>query len=135
MITLASIRDWIKSLDVGKNFYIGKLDNKKDKSVGIYQREGYGGVNMAIGGIDATKTAVKNISILIHWNKNANETEQAAQSLYDKLLRIKDVTINDHHIDYLYLAVPEPVDIGTDDKGVYERVIWIDLYYQRKEEN
>ena len=115
---LANIRDWIESFGVGENFYIGKLDNKKDKSVGIYQREGYGGMNMAIGG-----------------NKNANETEQAAQSLYDKLLRIKDVTINDHHIDYLYLAVPEPVDIGTDDKGIYESVIWIDLYYQRKEEN
>ena len=135
MITLANVRDWIKSLEIGENFYIGKLDNKKDKSVGIYQREGYGGMVMAIGGIDATKTAVKSISILIHWNKNANEAEQAAQRLYDKLLRIKDVTINDHHIDYLYLAVPEPVDIGTDDKGVYERVIWIDLYYQRKEEN
>ena len=135
MIMLANIRDWIESFGVGENFYIGKLDNKKDKSVGIYQREGYGGMNMAIGGIDAPKTAIKRISILIHWNKNANETEQAAQSLYDKLLRIKDVTINDHHIDYLYLAVPEPVDIGTDDKGIYESVIWIDLYYQRKEEN
>lgn len=75
MIMLANIRDWIESFGVGENFYIGKLDNKKDKSVGIYQREGYGGMNMAIGGIDATKTAIKRISILIHWNKNANETE------------------------------------------------------------
>lgn len=48
---------------------------------------------------------------------------------------IVDMLSNDHHIDYLYLAVPEPVDIGTDDKGIYESVIWIDLYYQRKEEN
>lgn len=134
MITLANIRDWIETLGIGENHYIGKLDNKKDKSIGIYQREGYGGSNIAIGGMSATKTMSKSISILIHWNKNANETENAAQSLYDKLLRTKDVTINGHHIDYLYLAVPEPVDIGTDDKGVYERVIWIDFYYQRKEE-
>lgn len=134
MITLANIRDWIETLGIGEKFYIGKLDNKKDKSIGIYQREGYGGSNIAIGGMSATKTMSKSISILIHWNKNANETENAAQSLYDKLLRTKDVTINGHHIDYLYLAVPEPVDIGTDDKGVYERVIWIDFYYQRKEE-
>lgn len=134
MITLANIRDWIKTFGIGENFYIGKLDNKKDKSIGIYQREGYGGSDIAIGGMSATKTACKSISILIHWNKNANETEKAAQELYDKLLRVKDATINEHHIDYLYLAVPEPVDIGTDDKGVYERVIWIDFYYQRKEE-
>lgn len=134
MITLANIRDWIETFGIGENFYIGKLDNKKDKSIGIYQREGYGGSNIAIGGMSATKTASKSISILIHWNKNANEAEIAAQSLYDKLLQMKDVTINKHHIDYLYLAVPEPVDIGTDGKGVYERVIWIDLYYQRKEE-
>ena len=30
------------------------------------------------------------------------------------------------------MQVPEPVDVGTDDKGIYERVIWFDIYYERK---
>ena len=28
--------------------------------------------------------------------------------------------------------VPEPQDVGTDDNGVYEYVIWLDFVYQRK---
>lgn len=131
MIGLADIRDWLKGLGVGEHFYIGKLDNKQEKSIGVYQRESYEPARISIGGLDATKTLVKKVSVLIHWNKNAKETEEMAQLLYSKLLCRDDVTINDTHIDYIYLAVPEPIDVGTDDKGVYERVIWMDLYYQK----
>ena len=130
-MTLADIRDWIKELGVGEHFYIGKLDNKKEKSIGVYQREPYGPPQIAIGGLDATKTAVKQVSILIHWNKNAKETEGSAQFLYNKLLCERNVTINGTHVNYIYLAIPEPIDVGTDDSGVYERVIWMDLYYER----
>lgn len=131
MISLSEIKDWIKEFGIGENFYVGKLDNKKDKSIGIYSRRSSGPPDIAIGGLSATKTAVQHISILIHWNKNAVETENKAQYLYNNLLCTNDVTIGDTHIDYIYLAVPAPVDVGTDDKGVYERVIWLDLYYQK----
>ena len=36
---LADIRDWIKTLGVGDYFYIGKLENKRERSIGIYQRQ------------------------------------------------------------------------------------------------
>ena len=130
-MTLADIRDWMKEIGVGEHFYIGKLDNKQEKSIGVYQREPYGPPQIAIGGLDATKTAVKQVSILIHWNKNAKETEGSAQFLYNKLLCERNVTINGTHVNYIYLAVPEPIDVGTDESGVYERVIWMDLYYER----
>ena len=130
-MTLSDIRDWIQSLGVGEHFYIGKLDNKQEKSIGVYQREPYGPAQIAIGGLDVSKTAMKSVSLLIHWNKNARETERRAQFLYNKLLCKRDVTINGTRVNYIYLAVPEPVDVGTDDKGVYERVIWMDLYYER----
>ena len=29
------------------------------------------------------------------------------------------------------LLVPEPIDVGTDDKGTYERVIEMNLYYEK----
>lgn len=29
------------------------------------------------------------------------------------------------------LLTPEPVDVGTDDKGVYEQVIEVKFYYER----
>lgn len=127
---LADIKDWIKTLGVGDNFYIGKLENKKERSIGVYQRQISGGANIALGGLDCTKTASKAVSILIHWDKYANETEEAAQALYDKLLHVTDLEIARKHVNYLQLDVPEPIDVGTDNNGVYERVIWLTLHYE-----
>lgn len=132
-MTLADVRDWVKTLGIGENFYIGKLDNKKEKSIGVYQRKPSGKADIAIGGLRSTKTAIKQVSVLIHWNKYADETEDAAQELYDKLLRVKEVTIAGKHVNYIRLEVPEPIDVGTDDNGVYERVIWLDFIYEREE--
>ena len=104
MLGLADIKDWLKKLDtisvsdiykmtvkevnevklkqlaldsciIADHFYIGKLDNKKDKSIGVYQLERSSPPGIAIGGISNTKTMEKSVSILIHWNKNAKETE------------------------------------------------------------
>ncbi|MCP1103599.1 hypothetical protein M2454_002936 [Aequitasia blattaphilus] len=130
-MTLAEVRDWIKTFEIGENFYIGKLDNKKEKSIGVYQRKPSGNPFIALGGVDNTKTTVKSISLLIHWNKWADQTEAAAQELYDKFLRLTDVTIAGKRVNYVRLEVPEPVDVGSDDSGVYERVIWLDLIYER----
>ena len=128
---LEDIKDWIKTLGVGDHFYIGKLENKKERSIGVYQRQISGGANIALGGLDNTKTASKAVSILIHWDKYANETEEAAQTLYDKLLHVTDLEIAGKHVNYLQLDVPEPIDVGTDNNGVYERVIWLTLHYER----
>ena len=131
MLGLADVRDWIKSLGVGEHFYIGKLDNKQERSVGIYQRKTTGQPITAIGGQQNKKYDVKPVSMLIHWTKNARETEEASFSLFEKLLNISDLKIGQTHINYVRLMVPEPQDVGTDDAGVYERVIWFDLYYER----
>lgn len=131
MITLADIRDWFKTLGVGEYFYIGKLDNKKDKSIGVYQRERSGNPITAIGGRKNQKYDVKPVSVLVHWNNNAKDTEEAALMLFEKLKYITDLKIGETHINYIALLVPEPRDVGTDDSGIYERVIWLDLYYER----
>ena len=38
MLGLADIRNWLKTLEnKADNYYIGKLDNKNNKSIGLYQ--------------------------------------------------------------------------------------------------
>ena len=132
MLSLADVRDWIKTFGVGEHFYIGKLDGKKEKSVGIYQRKTSGSPMIPIGGMDNKKYEVKPVSILLHWTKNARETEEASFDMFNKLLGVSNVMIGETHINYIHLMVPEPQDVDTDDAGVYERVIWFDLYYERK---
>ncbi|MGM0238516.1 minor capsid protein [Enterococcus sp. AZ103] len=132
MLTLADVRDWIKTLNVGQNFYIGKLDNKQEESIGVYQLS-TSPPRRTLGGRSMTSYERKTISILIHWNKNAKKTEQVAQLLYSKILSSESVVIAGLSIQYIQLLTNEPVDVGTDDAGVYERVIELDLFYQIKE--
>ena len=162
MLGLADIRDWLKRLDtktvadinrmaveevnnltikqlfqngyiIADNFYIGKLDNKKDKSIGVYQLQLENQANIAVGGLSNTKCYEKAVSILIHWNRNANETELKALELYYKLLNSRNFKINNYKINFIKLLVPEPVDVGTDDSNIYERVIQAIFYYVKEE--
>ena len=130
MITLANIRDFLKRFDLFEHYYIGKLDNKQDKSLGIYSFKRNEPTVTAIGGDSSYD--IKGVSLLIHYNNNADETEIAALRLFEKLRTVKDVTIGNTQIYMIQLLMPEPVDVGTDDKGVYERVIEMKIYYERK---
>ena len=134
MITLAEVRDWIKTFNAANNYYIGKLDNKQENSIGIYQRKTIDGPRVVIGGRLLASYDVKSISILIHWNKNANETEKRAQYLYNRLFEAESVVIGGTPIKMIALLQNESVDVGTDDNNVYERVIELDLYYERERE-
>lgn len=135
MLSLKDIRHYISGLDIAAddNVYIGKLDNKKQKSIGVYSRPSSGPANIAIGGLECTTYDTKPISILIHWNKSKDESERTAFNLYEKLRSVTSLTIGDTPINYLRLMVPEPQDVGSDDAGVYEYVIWLDFIYSRKD--
>ena len=125
MIYLSDIRDWLKSVTSAEHYYIGKLDNKQDRSIGVYSLKQSGTPTRAIGGESTYDTM--SVSLLIHYTDNARETEEFARRLYETLYGIKNVEIKEHK-----LLAEEPVDVGTDDKGVYEQVIEVKFYYERK---
>ena len=131
MILLSDVKDWLKTAYPDADYYYtGKLDNKNEKSLGVYQRQSQVPKRLAFGGYKKYDT--KSISVLIHWNKNSKETEVAAIKLYEQLETMRNVQMNQTLVYFSLMQVSEPVDVGTDDNGVYERVIWIDLYYERK---
>ena len=134
MLALSEIRTWITTLGIAadENTYIGKLDNKKQKSIGVYGRETSGSPNIALGGLECTSYDTRPISLLVHWSRIKSESEKAAYELFEKIRSVSSLDIGDTHINYIRLIVPEPQDIGTDDGGVCEYVIWLDFVYQRK---
>lgn len=134
MLQLTEIRQWIASLGIAEDqhVYMGKLDNKQQKSIGVYGRSGSGSPGIALGGLEYTTYDTKRISLLVHWTTRKAESEVAAYELFEKLRNVSSLDIGDTHINYLRLMVPEPQDVGTDDGGVYEYVIWLDLIYERK---
>ena len=134
MLKLTEIRQWIASLGIAEDqhVYMGKLDNKQQKSIGVYGRSGSGSPDIALGGLECTTYDTKRLSLLVHWTTRKAESEVAAYEVFEKLRNVSSLDIGDTHINYLRLMVPEPQDVGTDDGGVYEYVIWLDLIYQRK---
>ena len=131
MLYLEDIKDWIKTIYDAEHYYMGKLDNKQNKSIGVYQRKTSNNPRICIGGESSYE--IKPISILIHWSNDASETEKAAYELFDSIKQYENVTINNIQIPYIRLLNSEPIDVGTDDKGIYERVIELDIYYSKGE--
>ena len=134
MLKLPEIRQWIASLGIAadERVYIGKLDNKQERAIGVYERKGSGPPVTALGGLSYTSYGIRRISLLVHWNRSKTETEDVAWRLYEELRNVTSLTIGETFVSGLILQVPEPVDVGTDDNGVYEYVIWLDFIFQRK---
>ena len=133
MLGLADVRDYIATLGIAvdDSVYCGKLADKKDKSIGVYNLKQSRTPIMAIGGIQNSSYNTKGISLLVHWNKSLRNTEEAAQQLYDALLLCRDVTINNKKILFIQHLHNEPICVDTDDNGIFEYVVECLFYYER----
>lgn len=131
---LAEFRDYLKALNLADHYYIGKIDNTKLETIGVYGQQGLRRVE-AIG--KESSYDIAGIRMLIHWNKNAKESEEAARSIFESIRYITDADMPTSeaettiHVNYLDLLDSEPIFIGTDDNGVYEYHISARIYYRR----
>lgn len=52
MLALRDIREWVAGFGISEDshVYIGKLDNKKERSIGVYRRKGSGPSGNGPGG-------------------------------------------------------------------------------------
>lgn len=130
-MTTEAVLNWVKTFKIADNYYCGTLNSKKDKSIGVYQLKENRARDISIGGLANTKTGIKGISILVHWNSSTRETENITKNLYNQIAKAKDVVIGDFKINYIQLLHNEPIDVGTDENGICERVIEFVIYYER----
>lgn len=131
MLTTEHVLSWVKSLATkADNYYCGTLNDKKERSFGVYQLKESRARTVALG--KATKTGTKGISILVHWTPSTRETENTAAALYADLAAASSPTIGGYKANYIQLLHDEPIDVGTDDNGICERVIEFVVYYERR---
>ena len=130
MVTLANIRDWLKSFGLFDNYYIGRLDTKKKNSLGIYNLQDTGRREV-IGGLK--KYEKKGIGLLIHGDTNKAKTEQKAFELYNALEAIGDdkKLICNKKVCFVQLLNNEPIDVDQDADSVYEYVIEMNIYFEK----
>lgn len=119
---LKDIRDYVESLGVSESVYMGKLDSKPEKSMGVYNSKHQHTYQTAIGGPELRSYETRYVTILVHWNKSPGDTETAAKALFGLLAGTREATVNNRIIKFIQ-PLYEPQDVGTDEFGVYEMVI------------
>lgn len=133
MFSLKDAADYIASLGFvdQDHIWIGKLQDKVEQSIGVYPLRRSGRPRIPIGGIKNSGYDTKQISILVHWNQNVLEAEEAADTLFLLMQNTRRVSINEQTILFVQFLVPEPVSVGTDDNGIYEYVIEAEIYVKK----
>lgn len=132
MMTLKDVKDWLKSSVTADAWKIGTYDTSKEKTICVRNLTSNRNV-LSIGGLRNTSTAVKGISIVVHWTKNPDETERVAQSIH-ALFYGQRPLIGNYQIVKCDMRSDEPISVGTNDSGIYEYVIETWITYKREKE-
>lgn len=129
---LSDVRDYITSLKLADHVYMGKLPDKQEKSIGVYNSKHQHAYHTAIGGPALESYGTKYVTLLVHWNKSLRDTEKAATALFEAVRTAREVTVNNAKIKFIQ-PLYEIQDVGTDDAGVYEMVIEAAVIYEKGE--
>ncbi len=138
MITLADVCEWIETLGLDVYCYAYKGPGKKRKTIGVFDRTPHTKESIKLGGLKNTKTKELRCYLHIHWTENGKESDEAGCQIHEQLCDIicgdEDIIIGNHKVDYI--RIYNIVDLGLDQVSqTYEKVIWLDIFYQREKLN
>lgn len=124
------VKDYLKTIikDCDK-WFIGKMDENQEKAIAIYSNRR----NLAkISNFKSLQSyGILPITLLLKWTKNYNTAETKANDIYE-LLDCSSFFIDDYrcNINCLYGG---PIDLGSDENGVYKFSIELNLLYRKGE--
>lgn len=129
-LTLKQVKDYFKNeFKWSDSISIGKIDNNQEKAICFYNSKRNLSYSPVIGGKDLKSTYIKPITILLRYTKNQNDAEIKAQEIYE-FFEERTFFIENKRI-FTRMYNEEPMNLGTDDNGVYEYSIEIDLFIER----
>lgn len=126
----AKVKDYLKNIikDCDK-WYIGKMDENQEKAIAIYANK------RQLDSLSKYKNlqsyGILPITLLLRWTKNYNTAETKANDIYE-LLDCSSFFIDNYrcNINCLYDG---PIDLGSDENGVYKFSIELNLLYRKGE--
>ena len=131
MITLADVRDYLKSFNLFSGYYVGRIDANKKNVLGVYDLRNR--ARHKTIGTNTNKYEVKGVSLLIHGGTNKTDTEKLAIKLYDALKNANNAVIAGRKVNIRDLQQDAPIDVDADSSKVYEYVIEVLFYVEREE--
>ena len=131
MITLADVRDYLKSFNLFSGYYVGRIDANKKNVLGVYDLRNR--ARHKTIGTNTNKYEVKGVSLLIHGDTNKTNTEKLAIKLYEALESAENGEIAGRKIYIIDLQQDAPIDVDADSSKVYEYVIEVLFYVERED--
>lgn len=131
MITLADVRDYLKSFNLFSGYYVGRIDANKKNVIGVYDLRNR--ARHKTIGTNTNKYEVKGVSLLIHGDTNKTNTEKLAIKLYEALESAENAVIAGKKVNIIDLQQDAPIDVDADSSKVYEYVIEVLFYVERED--
>ena len=131
MITLADVRDYLKSLNLFSGYYVGRIDANKKNVIGVYDLRNR--ARHKTIGENTQRYDIKGVSLLIHGDTNKTNTEQLAIKLYEALENAENAVIAGRKVSIIDLQQDAPIDVDADSSKVYEYVIEVLFYVERED--
>ncbi len=129
-LTLKQVKDYFKNeFKWSDKISTGLMDKNQEKAICFYNSKRNLSYQPVIGGKTLKSTYVKPITILLRYTKNQNDAEIKAQEIYEFFEERTFFIENKRIFTQMYNG--EPMNLGTDDNGVYEYSIEINLYIER----
>lgn len=130
-MTLSDLRDYFKSdFPWKESISVGKIDKNKERAVCFYHSKVSRPKINTIGGKGNRSYTVLPISILLRFGKNYEAAAEKAEEIYN-FFDEKTFDLNNERV-FVISPYNEPIDLGTDDQGVYENSLEFDLYITKK---
>ena len=130
MVTLADVRDYLKSFNLFQGYYVGRIEANKKNVLGVYDLR-HSARHKTIGS-GTQKYDVKGVSLLIHGDGNKTNTEKLAIQLYEALESAENAKIAGRKVNVIELRYDAPIDVDASDNGTYEYVIEVIFYVERE---
>ena len=124
------VKDYLKTIiNNCDKWYIGKMDENQEKAIAIYSNRRQ--LDSLSKFKDLQSYGILPITLLLRWTKNYNTAETKANDIYE-LLDCSSFFIDDYrcNINCLYDG---PIDLGSDENGVYKFSIELNLLYRKGE--
>ena len=131
MVTLADVRDYLKSFNLFQGYYVGRIDANKKNVLGVYDLR-HTARHKTIGS-GTQKYDVKGVSLLVHGDSNKTNTEKLAIRLYKALESAEDAKIAGKNVNVIDLRYDTPIDVDASESGIYEYVIEAIFYVERED--
>lgn len=129
-ISTVKVKDYLKTVIKDcNNWFTGKMDENQEEAIAVYANR------RQLESISKFKNLqsynILPITLLLRWTKNYNKAESKANKIYE-LLDCSSFFIDDYKCN-INCLFDGPIDLGTDENGVYKFSIELNLLYRKGE--